>query len=217
MDRGEIEKLYISQGMQPVGIDEVGRGCIAGPVFASAVVLDYEKLFQLPTSTLALIRDSKKLSSKQREQVIPTIESISRGFSTASASVAEIDLLGISKATFLAMTRALKLLDPVEYQAILIDGNQKIPLEMLEHRFNVTQAAIVKGDHWCYAIAASSIFAKEARDAFMRQVSAALPNYGFAKNVGYGTPDHISRVKQYGPTQWHRTSFEPIRSMLAQQ
>lgn len=216
MERGEIEKSFLVEDILPAGVDEVGRGCIAGPVFAATVVLDYDRLFALDESTLAMIRDSKKLSSRQRANILPTLDAICIQSAIASATVEEIDQLGISQATFLAMSRALHTLDTTVFQVILVDGNQLIPEELLPKNRIMTQRSIVKGDHWCYAIAASSIYAKQARDSFMQSVSNDFPEYGFERHVGYGTADHISQIHKHGPSVWHRASFEPIRSLVAQ-
>jgi ribonuclease HII len=211
MKRGDLERAALARGMQLVGVDEVGRGCIAGPVVAAAVALDYEKLFLLPAETLALIRDSKTLSPRQRRLIIPVIHTVANGQATASASVEEIETLGILQATFVAMRRALDCLDGA-FDSILVDGNQKIPgLEVLKRP--IVQQTVVKGDHWCYAIAAASIFAKETRDEFMRKLAIDLPGYGFEKHVGYGTREHIENIKTQGITPWHRRGFEPVRSL----
>ncbi len=213
MERGDLERAALARGQYPVGIDEVGRGCIAGPVVTAAVVLDYDKLFALPDKTLHLIRDSKSLSARQRASVLPAIESIARSVATSSASVAEIDESGILGATFIAMRRALSRIE-VPFDLILVDGNQKIPDPA---KVDVSQQAIVKGDHWCFAIAAASIVAKESRDRFMQQIARDFPLYGFEKHVGYGTREHIENLKNHGVTEWHRRGFEPVKSMCAPQ
>jgi len=213
MKRGDPERAALARGQYPVGIDEVGRGCIAGPVVTTAVVLDYDKLFALPDKSLHLIRDSKSLSARQRAGVLPAIESVALSIATASASVAEIDQAGILGATFIAMRRALASIEG-HFDLILVDGNQEIPDPT---KGDVAQQAIVKGDHWCFAIAAASIIAKESRDRFMQQIARKFPAYGFEKHVGYGTKEHIQNLKVHGITEWHRRGFEPVRSMCATQ
>ncbi|MEY4631739.1 MAG: ribonuclease [Pseudomonadota bacterium] len=215
MDRGDLERAALERGNHPVGIDEVGRGCIAGPVVVAAVVLDYPRLFSLPEKTLGLIRDSKSLSARQRGQVVPVIHEIAQAYATASAGVEEIERLGILGATFVAMRRALDCINRSHGQSfdlVLVDGNQKIPEPVLPGR-SILQQTVVKGDHWCYAIAAASILAKEERDRFMHQLGGELPQYGFEKHVGYGTPQHIESLKVHGVSPWHRRGFEPVRSM----
>lgn len=215
MERGDLEREALTQGNHPAGIDEVGRGCIAGPVVVAAVVLDYTRLFSLPEKTLGLIRDSKTLSARQRNHVVPVIHEISGAHATASAGVDEIERLGIMGATFVAMRRALDCIDRQKggaFDLVLVDGNQKIPEPVVSSR-KVLQRTVVKGDHWCYAIAAASILAKEARDHFMHRLGEELPHYGFEKHVGYGTPQHIESLKTHGVSPWHRRGFEPVRSM----
>lgn len=213
MERGDLERAALARGQFPVGIDEVGRGCIAGPVVTSAVVLDYGKLFALPDKSLQLIRDSKTLSARQRGLVVPIIESVASGWAPGSASVQEIEAHGILGATFIAMRRALNAID-AHFDLVMVDGNQAIPEPVLAGR-KIAQQTVVKGDHWCFAIAAASILAKEVRDKFMHELGNSLPAYGFGKHVGYGTREHIENLKIHGVTEWHRRTFEPVKSICA--
>lgn len=215
MERGDLERAALARGHYPAGVDEVGRGCIAGPVVTTAVVLDYDKLFALPDKTLQLIRDSKTLSVRQRGIVVPAIESVALSIATASASVHEIDHSGILGATFIAMRRAISALD-VRFDLVLVDGNQAIPEPVIPGR-KISQQTVVKGDHWCFAIAAASIVAKETRDRFMHQLAQDFPAYGFEKHVGYGTREHIENLKTHGISEWHRRGFEPVKSMCDSQ
>lgn len=202
-DRGKIEKHLLESHKMIVGIDEVGRGCIAGPIYAAAVQLDYDKLFELDESELNLIRDSKKLSHKQRQKILPVLESIAIESHVCSASVREIEALGIVNANFRAMRRALRLCKNVP-EVILLDGNSKLP------RYNGKQKTVVGGDSLCFAIAAASIMAKEARDDYMRQQSLKYPEYDFSSNMGYGTKSHMSGISEYGICPLHRKNFGPI-------
>ncbi len=209
--RGSIEKRLLgSYGRgQICGVDEVGRGSIAGPVHAAVCALDYEKLFKLKAAERELIRDSKALSHLQRQKALETIAKISLKQNIASASVMEIEILGIVPATFLAMRRAIA---PFQdgLKLVLIDGKFKIPELALE------QEAIIKGDSLCYAIAAASILAKEARDFYMREQEHSFPGYGFASHVGYGTAFHKEALSKLGPCPLHRRNFAPVSQSVLQ-
>jgi ribonuclease HII len=206
-ERGKIERELLESGITNiVGVDEVGRGCIAGPVFAAAAVLDYNKLFALPPEQLALIRDSKTLSAKQRSSLIPIIKEVALDIKISGSSVETIEQHGIVRALSYAMHKALKNLT-CDYDFLLIDGKQKL------QNFNKEQRAVVKGDNFCYCIAAASIIAKEARDNYMREQSLTYPVYGFEKHVGYGTGLHIQMLKEHGICPLHRRNFAPINRM----
>lgn len=202
--RGKLEAALLKRGVLVAGVDEVGRGCLAGPVFAACAVLDYERLALLPRKTRALVRDSKELSRGQRVRIIPVLEKICLGLHVASASVEEIERHGIAPATFLAMRRALARL-PSPADVVLVDGKLKIS------GYDGVQQTIVKGDNLCFAIAAASIFAKEARDDFMRFQATKYPAYGFDSHVGYGTRHHMAMIEAHGICTLHRRNFEPIR------
>ncbi|NRA45835.1 MAG: ribonuclease HII [Oligoflexales bacterium] len=204
MVKGEVEYHLLQKQQTLAGLDEVGRGCLAGPVYAAAVILDYDALVGLPAKVREKIRDSKKLSKKQRAEMISVIKEISQSWAVAFASVAEIEHLGIVGATFLAMRRSLKELSK-PFDCLLIDGNR--PLD----GYDGEQKTIVKGDQLCYCIAAASILAKESRDQFMREQAETFPSYGFESHVGYGTKAHIEAVKKNGACSLHRRNFAPIR------
>ena len=205
--KGVLERQLLDRGLSFIGVDEVGRGCLAGPVVAACVRLDYANLFKLPEKSLSLIRDSKTLSSKQRQVALGVLAEVSIESRVGSASAREIEVLGILKATFLAMNRAICLLEkPVDH--VLIDGNQKIP------DLKTDQTAIVKGDALCFSIAAASIIAKEHRDQFMSMQAAQYPHYGFEANVGYGTAAHLTAIEQRGICTLHRRTFAPIKDYV---
>ena len=205
--KGELEAYCLSKNKFAVGVDEVGRGCLAGPVVAAAVLLDYAKLFSLEDKSRVLIRDSKTLSSKQRDKILPIIKEITLSYSVAEASVEDIELLGIVGATFAAMTKALnKISHP--YDIVLTDGNQCIP-GLLK-----PQKAIIKGDSLVYAIAAASIIAKQTRDQAMCDLEKEYPEYGFGTHVGYGTKKHMDALNEFGVTPIHRKNFAPVRKII---
>ncbi len=201
--KGRLEQRLHNRNLSFAGVDEVGRGCLAGPVFAGCVVLDWTSLKGLDCSELSLIRDSKQLSSKQRAAIAPVIKKISKSWSTASATVAEIDKIGILPACFLAMRRAIASCGQVDL--VLVDGKLSIP------GYVGDQKTIVKGDSYTFSIAAASILAKTARDELMRQMADIYPGYGFAAHVGYGTKAHLDSIAALGICDLHRTSFAPIR------
>ena len=200
------ESLGLSTRAVIVGVDEVGRGPLAGPVTAAAVFVDRQKI---TSDLLTKIDDSKKIPQKQRAIISKQIEGIAIiGIGWASSS--EIDQLNILEATMLAMQRAIFslrkqiILDP-DY--ILIDGN-KVP------RLDFPSKAIVRGDEKSISIAAASIVAKCKRDAFMTSLSKLYPHYGWEKNAGYGTREHLAAIEREGITAHHRRSFKPIANYL---
>ena len=200
------ESLGLSTRAVIVGVDEVGRGPLAGPVTAAAVFFDRQKI---TSDLLTKIDDSKKIAQKKRATISKQIESIAIiGIGWASSS--EIDQLNILEATMLAMQRAIFslrkqiILDP-DY--ILIDGN-KVP------RLDFPSKAIVRGDEKSISIAAASIVAKSKRDAFMTSLSKLYPCYGWEKNAGYGTREHLAAIEREGITVHHRRSFKPIANYL---
>ncbi len=187
------------------GIDEVGRGPWAGPVMAAAVVIDRAAA---PADLIAALNDSKKLSPKRREDLCARLIACPGvAWALGEASVAEIDELNILQATFLAMRRAAASLPFVPEHA-LIDGN-KVPPGL-----PCPATAVVKGDGKSASIAAASIIAKVHRDRIMLGLDARFPNYGWCRNAGYGTPDHIAGLLTNGVTEHHRKSFAPIRKLL---
>ena len=181
------------------GVDEAGRGPLAGPVFAAAVILD-------PRRPIAGLRDSKKLSEARRDELAPQIREQALAWAIAECSCEEIDSINILQATMLAMRRAVEALGTVPTIA-LIDGNRCPPLAIRAH-------AIVKGDDKVNAISAASILAKTARDAALVRLHDQYPHYAFDQHKGYGTPLHLERLRQHGPSPAHRRSFAPVRGML---
>ncbi len=185
------------------GVDEAGRGPLAGPVVAAAVILPSEPL-------ILGLNDSKKLTAARREELAVQIRARAVAYGLGWVSAEEIDALNILKATYLAMRRALLALS-VYPQEVLIDGNRLPPTDGLP--FTAQWRAIVKGDGKEAAIAAASILAKTARDDFMLGAEAALPGYGFGQHKGYGTAQHIAALRELGVTPLHRRTFEPVKSM----
>ncbi|MEB3183353.1 MAG: ribonuclease HII [Cyanobacteriota bacterium] len=179
------------------GVDEVGRGCLFGPVLAGAVVLPAEALTPLAAAGLT---DSKKLSPRRRAALVPLIRAWARHWALGQASAAEIDRLGIRPATERAMLRALQRL-PTTPELLLVDGI--LPLR----GWSGPQRTLVRGDSCCLAIAAASVLAKEERDALIRRLALRFPGYGFERHAGYGTPQHRRALAQVGPTPLHRRSF----------
>lgn len=182
------------------GVDEVGRGPLAGPVVAAAVILD-------PVRPIDGLDDSKKLTEKRREQLFEQIRARALAWSLGRAEVAEIDELNILWASMLAMRRAVEALSPCPQHA-LIDGN-RIP-----EGLPCTAEAIVGGDGSEPAIAAASIVAKVSRDREMVELDARFPGYGLAGHKGYPTKRHIEGLQRLGVTEIHRRSFGPVRRLL---
>ena len=188
------------QGSLLAGVDEVGRGPLAGDVVTAAVILDPEK----PIQGLA---DSKKLTEKRRQQLALEIKEKALCWYIARSSVEEIDHYNILQATMMAMVRAVDGLD-INPEYVAVDGNRMPP-------WNYVAETVVKGDDKVPAISAASILAKVRRDAEMTAFDRDYPGYGFAKHKGYGTKRHMAALKEFGPSPIHRQSFEPIKSMLA--
>lgn len=183
------------------GIDEAGRGPLAGPVIAAAVILDRA---QLPSDIAAAIDDSKKLSSRKREALFDWLERHAI-FGIGEASVVEIDRINILQATMLAMRRAVEAL-PCAPAFALIDGNRAPDLAC------PTRCAI-GGDAISLSIAAASILAKVTRDRLMAEADRSYPGYGFARNAGYGTAQHLAALQHLGVTPLHRRTFSPISQL----
>ena len=181
------------------GVDEAGRGPLAGPVVAAAVILDDLK----PIAGLA---DSKTLSPRQRERLSAEIHARALCFSVAQASVEEIDRLNILQATLLAMRRAVMGLR-LKPHKVLVDGNRLPTLDIVAE-------AVVQGDRKVPAISAASILAKVARDRWCLEIDAEYPLYGFAAHKGYGTAQHLAALQRHGATPWHRRSFSPVAQVL---
>lgn len=181
------------------GVDEAGRGPLAGPVVAAAVILD-------PARPIAGLADSKKLSAARREKLAVEIRAKAFAWCVAEATVEEIDAINILQATLLAMQRAVGGLTVMPAEA-LIDGN-RCP------RLAVPARAIVGGDATVAEISAASILAKTVRDAGMLALHARYPHYGFDRHKGYGTAAHLAALAEHGPTPHHRKSFAPVREQL---
>jgi ribonuclease HII len=180
------------------GVDEAGRGPLAGPVVAAAVILD-------PAQRIAGLRDSKELSAPARERLATEIRARAIAWSVAESDVAEIDTLNILQATLLAMRRAVEGLGQ-RPDVVWIDGQHCPPLDC-------PARAIVDGDRDISAIAAASILAKTVRDALLVELDRAYPLYGFARHKGYCTPEHLAALAAHGPCPAHRRSFGPVMQM----
>ncbi|MCC2679015.1 MAG: ribonuclease [Pseudobdellovibrio sp.] len=183
-----------------MGVDEVGRGCLAGPVVAGAVIFK-------STKDIRKYRDSKDLTEEDRDELSQSIHShhfVSLGWAT----VEEIDQFNILQATFIAMRRAVEGLK-VQVGSVLVDGNHKIPnLGQFEQR------AIIGGDEKVRLISAASIVAKVARDRFMKDLALEVSHYGFESHKGYATPLHRKRIQQVGPCKWHRQTFAGVKEYI---
>ncbi len=186
-------------GVLIAGIDEVGRGPLAGPVVACAVIMP-------PTArAIAGVDDSKRLSATDRERLAGQIGARALAIGLGAASAREIDVLNIYHATVLAMRRAIAHL-AIRPDHVLVDG---VPLRTL----GIEHTAVVKGDSRCYHIASASIVAKVTRDRLMTRLSARYPQYAWERNAGYGTPDHLGALDAHGLTPHHRRSFGPVRQL----
>lgn len=179
------------------GVDEVGRGCLFGPVFAAACCLDAAALSILAA---AGVQDSKALKSVHRQRLLPVIDRLAMDLGLGQASAREIDQRGIRAATELAMVRALQRLAKVP-QLVLVDGNLRL------RPWRNRQQMVVRGDQRCLTIACASIVAKQARDGLLLRLDRCFPGYGLAAHKGYGTPRHRAALKRLGPTPLHRLSF----------
>ena len=189
----ELENELYAQGYSLLcGVDEAGRGTLAGPVCAAAVILPAG--LEIPG-----LNDSKKLSEKQREALFEPIKAAAKAYGIAFATVEEIENLNILNATFLAMNRAISQLSP-QPELALIDGNRNTGI-------TVPSRCVVKGDSRCADIAAASVLAKVSRDRYMLEMAEKFPEYGFERHKGYGTKLHYEAIRQYGPCPIHRLSF----------
>ena len=197
------ERLLWKQGyLRVAGVDEVGRGPLAGPVVAAAVV--FPPSFR--TRLLPGLRDSKQLTAKARERLAPQVRRFAAGVGIGSASPSEIDALGIVGATVAAMSRAIREL-PQSADHLLVDA-LRLECDGLPCR------PIIHGDALCCSIAAASIVAKVDRDSLMVELDALHPGYGFARHKGYPTAEHRAALERLGPTPLHRRSFAPVRRVL---
>jgi ribonuclease HII len=194
-------KRFYQREVPEAGCDEAGRGCLAGPVFAAAVMLD-------PKKPIKRLDDSKKLSEAERNALRPEIEEKALAWAVASYSNQEIDKVNILKASFLSMHRALAKLS-VKPELLLIDGNRFIPFPQTQH------ICIVKGDAKYQAIAAASILAKTHRDAFMEKIHQEFPQYNWQQNKGYPTLAHRAAIKEFGPCVHHRMTFNLLPAQIS--
>ncbi|TVS01641.1 MAG: ribonuclease HII [Cyanobium sp. PLM2.Bin73] len=193
----EIDPWLGRDPQQCAGVDEVGRGCLFGPVFAAAVVLPAAAVAPL----LALgLGDSKALTARRRAALVPEIRQRACAWALGQATAAEIDRLGIRAATERAMVRALHKL-PAAPELLIVDG--VLPLR----GWQGPQATLVRGDQRCPTIAAASVLAKQARDQLLRELAGRYPAYGLERHVGYGTAQHRQALLERGPTPLHRRSF----------
>lgn len=194
-------ELFLKAGRVEAGCDEAGRGCLAGPVYAAAVILP-------PDFQCDLLNDSKKLSEKQRYQLRPIIEEQALAFAVGVVSNQEVDEINVLKASFLAMHRAVQQLK-LKPEHLLIDGNRFQPFPGIAHD------CIIKGDGKLLPIAAASILAKTYRDDYMNQIDQDFPHYQWRKNKGYPTKAHRNAIQEHGPSPHHRMSFRLLDKQLA--
>ena len=189
-------KPYMEPGRLEAGCDEAGRGPLAGPVFAAAVILP-------PDFYHPLLNDSKQMTERAREDLRPIIEEQAVAWAVEEVSAEEIDKLNILWASVTGMQRAVLRLSPAP-EFLLVDGNKFRPFG--KYSFNDFRT-VVHGDATYASIAAASVLAKTYRDDFMRTIARDYPQYGWDRNMGYPTPEHIEAIRQYGFTPWHRKSF----------
>jgi len=190
-----LEETLSSAGFSPVaGIDEAGRGCLAGPVVAAAVIP--------ADDPLPGVDDSKKLAAEQRDALAEAVRRTARAWAVVAVPAAAIDAADILRATRLAMLRALSQL-PMRPGAVVTDA---VPLP----ESGLPCLALVKGDALAYAVACASILAKSARDRMMLDLDADYPHYGFARHKGYGAPEHLAALARFGPSPVHRLTFGPV-------
>ena len=189
---------YLNEDVLEAGCDEAGRGPLAGPVFAAAVILPAD--FHHP-----LLNDSKKMTAAHRDKVREVIEREAVSWAVEAVSPAEIDELNILWASVTGMQRAVLRLDP-KPEFLLIDGNKFRPFDQYGR---ADYRTVVKGDATFASIAAASVLAKTWRDEYMKKIASEYPMYGWERNMGYPTPEHIEAIREYGYTPYHRMSFHP--------
>ncbi len=202
LDLKNETKIFNLDYKTVAGIDEAGRGPLAGPVVAACVVIDNN--FRIKNDDLKIITDSKKLSPKKREKLFKIIKQEALAVEIGVVDNKIIDKINILQASFLAMRKAVNSLK-TKPNYLLIDGHFKLP------EININQSAIVKGDLQVFSIAAASIIAKVSRDWLMCQYDKKYPIYNFQKHKGYGTKDHLKKIKEFGPCPIHRLSFAPFK------
>lgn len=189
---------YLNEDVLEAGCDEAGRGPLAGPVFAAAVILPAD--FHHP-----LLNDSKKMTAAHRDKVREVIEREAVSWAVEAVSPAEIDELNILWASVTGMQRAVLRLEP-KPEFLLIDGNKFRPFDQYGR---ADYRTVVKGDATFASIAAASVLAKTWRDEYMKKIASEYPMYGWERNMGYPTPEHIAAIREYGYTPYHRMSFHP--------
>ncbi len=194
--------LWRSGFSDVAGVDEVGLGCLAGPIVAAAVLMPRDIV------PIAGIRDSKKLSELQRNRLCKQIQQQAIAIGVGMASVAEIEEINVLQASYRAMQRAIGRVQPLDHA--LIDG-RKIKID-----FGIPITTIIKGDTLSYSIACASIVAKVRRDRFMTRLAGRYPGYGWENNRGYGTAQHLSGLRSLGVTPWHRKTYSPVRTVIEQ-
>ena len=198
----ELEKSLWKKGLKyVVGIDEAGRGPLAGPVCAGAVMID------INTKLSDLVRDSKKMTAKRREESFEYIKENSVGWGVCLVSNQVIDRKGIQEAVRIAMWEALKQVEKMvgsKAEYLIVDGTN------VSNLFGYNMLKIKEGDLKHYSISAASILAKVTRDRYMKEISVKYPEYGFERHVGYGTKAHMEALQKYGPCEIHRRSFKPV-------
>jgi ribonuclease HII len=192
---------YFKEGVLEAGCDEAGRGCLAGPVFAAAVILpsDFEN---------DILNDSKKLTEKERFDLRPVIEKEAVAWAVEAVSNDEIDEVNILNASFLAMNRAVQKLN-IQPEHLLIDGNR------FRTQLKIPFTCIIKGDGRFFSIAAASVLAKTYRDDFMEKIHDEFPEYKWKQNKGYPTKDHRDAIRKYGVTKYHRLTFRLLNEQLS--
>ncbi len=202
----DLETALHARGLLRVaGIDEVGRGPLAGPVVAAAVVLSAESAAR---PWMARVNDSKLVTPKRREELAALLREEAVGVGIGEVSAQDIDRLGIVRATHTAMMLALKQLSE-QPDFILIDGRERLPI-------TIPQQSIIKGDRQVLSIAAASIVAKVYRDALMEELSAQFPGWGFGQHKGYGSPQHLDALRRLGPSPIHRRTFGSVNGRLSE-
>jgi len=195
-----VLKKFFDKNLIEAGCDEAGRGCLAGPVYAAAVILP-------KTFKNKLLNDSKQLTAEQRYELRPIIEKSAIAWAVADVTNVEIDEINILNASFLGMHRALDQLKTIP-ELLLIDGNRFNPYKTIRHQ------CIIEGDAIYMSIAAASILAKTYRDDFMKRMAEKYPMYGWKTNKGYGTREHRDAIREHGTTELHRMSFRLLPSQI---
>ena len=204
------KKMQAAHGLF-AGVDEAGVGPLAGPVIAAAVVFDFRKKMFTANSRngwLQEINDSKKLTHEKREYLLKFVIKHALAFGIGISSVAEIDRINILQSRLIAMKRAIENLRKIP-KIVFVDGNRSIP------NLQIQQRLIVRGDEKVFSIAAASILAKVTRDNILKNLHKQFPQYGFDRHKGYGTQFHFEMIQKYGPSEVHRKSFAPIKSLLS--